>query len=142
VVLFSFSPLRGYAQSQKKSEEPSSSGSITGSVRTDSEAVVNATVTALRMDSGSEIRTVPTNDIGRFTIKGLRPGLYRLSVTAPTYVSRDQELESETTYQIGDSVSLMMVDGGMITGKVVDSQGDPIVGIRIGAMMIRDRAGK
>jgi hypothetical protein len=41
-------------------------------------------------------------------------------------------------HRIGDSVTLTLVKGGVITGTVTTSTGDPVVGIGVSAMMIRD----
>jgi len=45
-------------------------------------------------------------------------------------------------YRIGDSVNLDMIRGGVITGTVTDSAGEPVVAIRVRALMVRGSDGK
>jgi hypothetical protein len=115
-------------------------GSIKGRVLSDGQAVTNATVSVSSVNSPSQTRGVPTNDNGDFEVKGLDSGVYRVRVSAPAYVSVPAEPEQEI-HRVGDSVTLNMIKGGVITGKIVTSDDDPVVGVRVSALMIRDSSG-
>src|SRR5918993_2345421 len=92
-------------------------GSIKGRVLADGQAVTNASITVSSVNSPRHIRTVPSNDNGDFEIKSLEPGMYRLEVTAAAYVSLPVDPD-EQIHRVGDSVTVNMIKGGVITGKV------------------------
>jgi len=89
----------------------------------------------------SQRATVDTN--GEFKIDGLEAGLYRLLASAPGFVSAPQQspTDSQGYYHIGDSVTLRMIKGGVITGTVTGSKG-PLVAVGVYATRVRDEAGK
>src|SRR4029078_3768929 len=57
---------------------------------------------------------------GEFKIEGLEAGLYRVAASAPGYVPESQpsSVDSQSYYHIGDSVTIRLVKGGVITGTV------------------------
>ena len=116
-------------------------GSIKGRVLSDGQAITNATVSVSSVNAPRQTRGVPTNDNGDFEVKGLDPGMYRVQATAPAYVSVFGEPEQEI-YRVGDSVTLNLIKGGVITGNVVTADDDPVVGVRVRALMIRDSSGR
>jgi len=115
--------------------------SIKGRVLADGQAVTDATVTVSSVNSSRQSRTVPTNDNGDFEFKGLEPGMYRVEVSAPAYVSMPADPD-ESIYRAGDSITLNMIKAGVITGKVVTAGNDPVVAVRVRALMIRDANGR
>ena len=132
--------LHGYAYSQ---QVPANSrlGSIKGRVLSDGQAITNATVTVSSVNTPRQSRGVPTNDNGDFEVKGLDAGMYRVQVWAPAHVSLPADPQQEI-YRVGDSVTLNMVKGGVITGKVATADNDPVVAVRVRALMIRDASGR
>jgi len=117
-------------------------GSITGRVLADGQAVINASITVTGVNATIAARFVATNDNGDFEARGLDAGLYRVRVAAPGYVPVLSNSDQETYYRVGDSVLLTMAKGGVITGKVLSANDEPIVGVRVRAMMIREGEGK
>lgn len=115
--------------------------SIRGRVLSDGQAVTNATVSVSNVNSPRQSRAVPTNDNGDFEVKGLEPGVYRVQVSAPAYVSLPANADDEI-HRTGDSITLNMIKGGVITGKVLTANNDPIVAVRVRALMIRDANGR
>lgn len=89
---------------------------------------------------------------GRYVVGNLEPGLYSVSVNVPGYVEElmPAPAESDSTnasappsfYHPGDSVTIRVVKGGVITGRVTDADGNPLVGVRIIASRVRDAAGR
>lgn len=72
---------------------------------------------------------------GNFKLTGLSHGVYRLMAMAPGYVTApNQSLE----YRIGETAIINLVRGGVITGRVTDEFGEPIVGFRVSAERARD----
>ena len=68
-------------------------GSISGTVRDTSGAVIpSAAVTATNM-ANSAVRTVQTGDLGQFNIPGLEPGKYRVKITNPSFQSYQVDVE-------------------------------------------------
>jgi hypothetical protein len=137
----------GAAQTpSQNAEEPDSRstklGSITGRVLADGQPVINASIVVARLNSTNQTRAVPVNDNGDFEVKGLEAGVYRISVAAPAYVILPAESDQETFYRVGDSVTLRMIRGGVITGKVLSADETPVVAVRVRALMIRDGNGK
>src|SRR5436190_2731651 len=136
-----------WAQSTQKpadDSDPNSTklGSIKGRVLADGQPVNNASITASRVNSSGPPHYVPVNDAGDFELKGLEPGVYRVSPSAPAYVVPTADTSDETYFRVGDTLALRMIKGGVITGKVLSANDDPVVGIRVGAIMIRDLNGK
>lgn len=104
-----------------------------------SDAVVYASLLGTR--SRSQRATVDAN--GEFKIDGLQAGLYLVSAGAPGYVPAQQPspTDSQSYYHIGDSVTLRLIKGGVITGTVTGPKG-PLVAVGVYAIRVRDEAGK
>lgn len=128
-------------QAAQVSDTSSKLSSIKGRVLSDGQAVTNATVTVSSVNSTRQSRTVPTDDDGNFEVKGLESGLYRVQVRSPAFVSVPADPDQEI-YRAGDSITLNMIRGGVITGKVVTADNDAVVAVRVRALMIRDLNGR
>lgn len=136
---------QAYAQSTPKSDPETATtklGSITGRVLADGQAVIDASVTLTRVNATTASRFVPTNDNGDFEAKGLDAGVYRVRASAPGYVMALTNPDQETYYRVGDSILLAMTKGGVVTGKVLAANDEPVVAVRVRAIMIRDSEGK
>src|SRR6266498_89336 len=130
------------AGSTKPSEKPN--GMITGRVvNSAGEPLSGAVVYAgsLGTSTRSQRATVDTN--GDFKIDGLEAGLYRVSASAPCYVpaAHPCPTDSQSYYHIGDSVTLRLLKGGVITGTVTGPKG-PLVAVGVYAIRVRDEADK
>jgi len=76
---------------------------------------------------------------GNFKVTGLSHGVYSIVARAPGYVSvQDQSRK----YRIGESVIIRMARGGVITGRVTDEFGEPMVSVQVSADRVRDSEGK
>ena len=72
-----------------------------------------------------------TNSGGQATFTGLPEGDYSVSVTAPTgYVTVFRETPSRVQVSAGgrSAATVKVTRGGVITGRVVDDEGDPVTG--------------
>jgi Carboxypeptidase regulatory-like domain len=138
------------AQTPASSSDDSNStnpnpNSITGRVLTTSgQPVTNATVLVSRLNSASPARPVPTDSSGSFRVSGLEPGVFSVTAYAASYVLPPTDLETSqpTYYRVGDSVTVTMEKGGVISGTVTDTDGQPVVAVRVRAMMVRDANGQ
>ena len=116
-------------------------GSIKGRVLSDGQAVTNATVTISNVNTPGQSRDVPTNDNGDFEVKGLEPAMYSVQVRAPAYVIAPDDNPPDIV-RVGDTLTLNLIKGGVITGRVLTANNDPVIAVRVKAMMIRDLKGR
>ena len=109
------------------------------------EASVIATPAGVASSSSSlaalKVRTGLTDETGKFVIDGLAPGAFTLTSFLPGYVSAAGSPGQPVYYRPGESATLQMVKGGVITGVVTSFNGEPITGIRVRAMQIKDAKG-
>jgi len=118
-------------------------GSITGRVVSESgKPLVNMHV-SLNSSSGGTSRSTTTDTEGRFQFNGLADRTYSVSVV-PTqgYLLRPVPVEDRgRRYRPGDTVNFTMVKGGIITGRVTDREGNPVISIPISLIRVRDGEG-
>lgn len=133
-----------------------SSGSISGRiVSDDGQPLPSARITLIGSGGSSnsmQARAMITPDEeGNFRIDGLDPRTYKIYAYAPGYVAVDQEnfqsstmmgVASVASYRIGHTVTLILTRGAVITGRVLTAAGEPVVGIIVRAMKVRDHAGR
>ncbi len=78
-----------------------------------------------------------TDDDGNFEFTNLLPASYAISASVPGYVAPLPEAEEESRtglYLVGEFASITLVKGGVITGKVFNSGGEPVTGISVSAI--------
>ncbi|MFN7944177.1 MAG: carboxypeptidase regulatory-like domain-containing protein [Blastocatellia bacterium] len=127
-------------------------GVITGRVVSDDgrpipHASINIIGSGRRMLSGR--MSIVTDDEGNFQADGLDPAPYLVTATAPGYVmtadNRAVDLfdpgQPDYVY-LGESVTITMMKGSVITGKVTSDSGDPVIGVQVRAMRVRDANGR
>jgi hypothetical protein len=88
----------------------------------------------------SGIQTATADDEGNFKATGLGTGSYMIYANVPGYVIARAGSESDY-HRPGASVMINLVKGGVITGRVTDSYGEPIVGVRAQAFKVRELEG-
>ena len=115
-------------------------GTITGRVVNESgRPLPNARVSVRRwglMDPQS-IHTT-TDREGKFELSGLQPVNYQVFAYLQGYVPLRLDLDETqpTVYRAGDSVTLVLTKGGVITGIVRNQAGEPIVGLNVRAFPV------
>ncbi len=117
---------------------------ITGRVVSNGQPVPGATVFVRALGANNGQRTGTDND-GNFKAEGLDAGLYSVSASSPGYVSEAPPTDSNppaTYYRPGDSVTLTLIRGGVISGTVTNGAGEPVVNATVRAWRIRDSEGK
>jgi hypothetical protein len=125
-------------------------GTITGRVVNDEgSGVPNVKVHIHRGPTGqresSTRKEINTDGGGSLRATGLSPGLYTISVSdTKEYVMKpltSAERREERYYRVGDTITIILVKGGVITGRVTNSDGQPMVGVDVSATMVRDTEG-
>ncbi len=130
------------AGSTKPSEKPN--GMITGRVvNSAGEPLWGAVVYASSLGTSTRSHGATVDINGEFKIEGLEAGLYRVSAGAPGYVpaAPASSTDSQSYYHIGDSVTLRLFKGGVITGTVTGPKG-PLIAVGVYAIRVRDEADK
>ncbi|HKX32474.1 MAG TPA: carboxypeptidase-like regulatory domain-containing protein [Blastocatellia bacterium] len=123
--------------------QPNREGAITGRVvGPDGRPIAEARVLAIRVNvkSGSWQSAVVADD-GSFKLTPLSSGTYALLAAAPGYVPAEISIE-KTIHYVGENVTLGLVKGGVITGRVTDETGEPIVGVNVTCQRLRDPDGR
>jgi hypothetical protein len=133
---------RVIAQSQTDETTPRT-GEIKGRVLNEAgQPVAHALVFVTGQGLGQ--MTTTTDEGGNFVVSGLDPSLYFVGAAAPTYVppTLDPDNAMEKRYRIGDSVTVNLVKGGVVTGSVTSATGQPLVQAIVRATAVRDENGK
>jgi len=144
LFMFMSASWRGAAQEKKPKREGVISGRV---IADDGQPMGGAQVMAVGV--GKSPITIEGRAIvgqmtscdpdGNFKVTGLSHGVYSIVARAPGYVPvQDQSRK----YRIGESVIIRMARGGVITGRVTDEFGEPMVGVLVSADRVRDSEGK
>ncbi|HEY0171807.1 MAG TPA: carboxypeptidase regulatory-like domain-containing protein [Pyrinomonadaceae bacterium] len=88
--------------------------------------------------------TVTSDEGGNFVFPALDPGLYTVGANLPGYINESdpQTGRVASTYRPGEQALVRLVKGGVVTGSVVDQQGQPLVALGVRAMRVRDLDGR
>ena len=99
-------------------------------------------IAGLRFVPGSTY-TVVADESGGFRFENLDPGLYEVSARIPGFVPETDPLTGQSLgpYRPGDNVTIRLVKGGVVTGTVLDGQGQPLVSLNVRAVRVRDLDG-
>jgi hypothetical protein len=118
-------------------------GAITGRVVNENgQPHVNVEV-LVRADNPEQLpgTRTSTNRDGVFKVSGLAPGSYYVSATVPAHIPKSPHA-SPVVFKAGDLVTLILTKGGVVTGTVTDTKGDPVVGIGVRVSMVGDESGR
>jgi hypothetical protein len=131
LALAALAPIgaRGQEAAESK-EDASASRAITGRVLAGDQPVANARVFVREAGSGGGAapRTFRTDSEGRFTAPDLAPRPYRVWADAPAFVMPEDApgtVGAVTYYWPGSAVTISLVKGGVITGRVTTADGEP-----------------
>jgi protocatechuate 3,4-dioxygenase beta subunit len=95
--------------------------------------------------TAAKIRPTSTDEQGKFVLENVSPGAYMIFAEVPGYVTApdlDDTNREQKYYRPGDSASIRMIKGGVITGSVTSSMGEPVVGVRVNPIRMRDLKGR
>ncbi|MFN7937060.1 MAG: carboxypeptidase regulatory-like domain-containing protein [Bryobacteraceae bacterium] len=99
---------------------------------------------------GGSPRAVMTEADGRFVFEGVEPGSYQLAAERTgylraTYSASKSSRSSGVSVASGQSVTgleLKMLPHGVLAGKIVDADGEPLQGVQISAIRVNSLGGK
>jgi protocatechuate 3,4-dioxygenase beta subunit len=121
-----------YLQAQTSAEKVVS-GSISGKVTIKGKPAVRVMVIANDVREGRSSNTsryrARTDQAGSYRITNLAAGTYEISTVTPALVPANQlgPVVVSEGEQVED-VDVSLVPGGAITGKITDSEGEPVIG--------------
>jgi len=127
-----------------KSSEELTTGNISGRVVNESgQPLAGAALFVRALNSGIAVRSTTADAEGNFRVNGLDAGLYIVSANSAAYTTTPADPTAPPTYyRIGDSVRLELIRGGIITGAVTNALGEPLIDVRVRAIMVRDAKGE
>jgi len=143
ILSFTVTVTAQQSASDNSQSKPLAASTITGKVVNESGApLAGANVYVAAIGSSGRRRTA-TDSEGNFKVQDLDAGIYRIYLSSPGYVSEPAEaaLNDSPTYRPGDSVSLMLIKGGVIAGTVTNGAGEPLVNANVRAWRVRDVEG-
>jgi Carboxypeptidase regulatory-like domain len=92
------------------------------------------------------VASITTDEDGNFRFIDLQPRVYQVSVSqTKAYVMTpmsEKDVNRQPLYRIGDNVTITLIRGGVITGRVTTPDGEPMIGTTVSATMVRDSGGK
>lgn len=128
----------------KESNSPTITGSIRGRLSsTDGQPVMNANVMVQSLSGNPVAKPARPDADGKFVFEDLPPGSYILIGMAPGYIDQSMALGSPLEWPrhlIGSSVNVSLVKGGVITGTITDTKGEPLVGVPVRATLASSHA--
>ena len=124
--------------------------SIRGRITTaDTGAPIRGAEVRLSMD-GRFNRLVTSNGEGRYELRNLPAGAYKLVVSKTGFITLEfgqrRPFESASTITVAEGQAatgnVALIRGGAIFGRVLDQAGDPSVGTRVQVMRVRTEDGR
>lgn len=120
-------------------------GAITGRVvSSGGEPLSGAIVYLSTIGFATSPRTTIVDATGGFRLDGLDAGAYIVSAGAPgfTYEAPISANDPRRYSHMGDSLTLTLIKGGVITGTVTTSTNTPVVNASVRALQVRDGNGQ
>lgn len=125
--------------------------SLAGSVVKDQggEAVKKATIQVISQEAEGGLYSAVTDGEGQFTLDSLAPGRYRVFVERTGFIEVDKHRRhsegTELTLQPGQHIKgvvLRVVPAAVITGRVIDEDGDPMPNVEISVLRFSYMSGR
>lgn len=125
-------------------------GAITGRVVSEDGPLPFVSITVLpvsnantnRGPGNNSFRNVMTDREGNFKVDGLRASAWQVIPSAQGYVVESTNDEAnQSFFRIGEAATIRMVKGGVITGRVLNSVGEPMIAVPVSVQYVRDAQG-
>src|SRR5262245_17108853 len=118
-------------------------GAITGRVVADDGSGMTGVTVMLfpTAAQGGQRRSTTTDEEGNFRFTDLPARPYGISVfSTREYVQPPIMIASggRRYYRIGENVQIALIRGGVITGRVTNAAGEPVIGMQVTATRVRD----
>ena len=143
-ILFATSVSAVAQTPRDETSTQTTTGAISGRVVNENgQPLPNVSVSLRGSQPFFQPRTTTTDKEGNFQVAGLDPVLYGILAFSPAYITPPRDPDSQANYyRVGDTVTLNLVKGGVITGSVQSANGEPIVQVVVRAVMVRDATGQ
>jgi hypothetical protein len=102
--------------------------------------IVNARVFARLAGGPTSLRVATTDEDGKFQLTNLSPGNYVIRVGAAGYIP-EPSFAPSSFYRPGENVTIRMIKGGVITGRVLNKNGEPMALARVRSVRVKDEEG-
>jgi protocatechuate 3,4-dioxygenase beta subunit len=134
LTILSF-PTSLWAQAAPKQPIKEPRGSISGRVTIKEKAAAGVVVSLRRSEQMNPFELAlraTTDQDGNYRIANVPPGNYEVTPSAPAFVPSDpKEIRNKTVLvsedENVDNINFALVRGGVITGKVTDADGRPVI---------------
>ena len=93
---------------------------------------------------GGQRRSTTTDEEGNFLHRSFTAPIQHLSSRLREYVQPPAITGSgeRRYYRPGENVYIALIRGGVITGRVTNAAGEPVIGIQVRAIRVRDADGR
>lgn len=114
-------------------QEKTATGSVTGKVTVKNKGVAGVLVLASEQNPRNGSRSTyrgTTDQTGTYRIANLPAGAYAIRPITPTFAFEDERFNNSVVLSEGESVdglNFSMLPGGVITGKITDADGKPLI---------------
>lgn len=135
--------IQFFARPASSAQEAKANGTIIGRVTVDGKPAPAVTVMAIPLVSNpagklslnsSALLKASTDSEGRYRLEGVPTGKYKVAPFASDVVASDDDTAKEATVAEGataEPVDFSLFRSGVITGKVTDSEGRPVLAAHI-----------
>jgi protocatechuate 3,4-dioxygenase beta subunit len=145
-AIFAAFPLATNAQT---TDAKTPAGSVSGRVTVNEKGAADIVVMALGVERPTQqpAGRATTDASGGYRLTGLPPGQYQITAIAPAMAPAEQTASPYAYYGTGKTVlvaasedvteiNIKLVRGGVITGRVTDAEGKPVVEERVNLQML------
>jgi hypothetical protein len=137
LLLLGITASAAFAQSTQKQ----GTGTITGQIMLGDKGMANVAVVLYppeRIPERTAVARATTDYEGHYRLTGVPAGRYNLVVVAPAMVGPSEGMFGETGKAVTiaegemvEKIDVSLVRGGVITGRITDADGAPVIGERI-----------
>ncbi len=120
--------------------------SITGRVTIGEKPAPGVTVAATALNSQTLVAQTVTDGEGKYRISGLTSGQINISAVAPTFVMpaspssfMQGRILNLAADEIVDAIDFKLTRGGVITGRITDGEGKPVMEERVTLTLIDEK---
>lgn len=128
-------PVSLWAQTTPRQASKTPRGSVSGRVTIKEKGAAGVIVSLRKSDLMNPFEQLPratTDHDGFYRIPNVSPGSYEVTPAAPAFVPADAKEQRSKTVLVGEdenieSINFALVRGGVITGRVTDADGRPVI---------------